>query len=651
MKNNSALISTAMLSALFDEKKLDNISLLIPFIIKIIYEDNSSNEDNIVNKMQDEYSFKNFPHAIVRIIINRLKKQGIIKQEHGKYIFLKDINNTVKEFDHRQEQSKNMIKTVINDMEEYLKKNTSLKLNYEECKNSFAIFLDRNGYMLYEDISNSTRLNKKIDTITYHIGRYIYNHIEKKDEIYNYLIEIIEGSLIANAIYVDIDSDNKTDLKKLNCYFDTPFMLRVLELKLPDENKAALELVNLLKGLNVKIKCFRHNYDEIENILEEYIRNYGKPQEKTLENLTLKNYSETDVRNLLLNLETLFLNLEIEIVDIPLYDQNKYKYVIDENKLKDNLIKVYKNKKTSARTIENDVKSVSAIMRIREGKEVRKLDECKAIFITTNKDIRIETNKLLNLDESFKISPVISDLDLTAIVWLKSLINNKNIPEMKLTENAMAAIKPSNTLRKRVNQTLVNLKTTKVNVTPETLYNMLCSNYYIENLMSSVNGNIKKINSNVLINTYEETLEQNKILTEKDIKLNKENENLVNQLIQKENNDKEYRKNIYKKYQKREDNIISLIKKIEKVIKIIVCILLFYISYKYTNKKTSNQFIVIITFLLGIYILLCNFIPLSFFKIFDYLFKKINESLFIKLNRYYTRKSEKEIESIFTIKK
>lgn len=128
---------------------------------------------------------------------------------------------------------------------------------------------------------------------------------------------------------------------------------------------------------------------------------------------------------------------------------------------------------------------------------------------------------MLNFDVNFKISPVMSDMDLTAIVWLKSMINNKNLPEMKLTENAMAAIKPSSMLRKKFNQSLSNLKTRKVDVTPETLYNLLCSNYYVENLMFNVNGDIKKINPGVLINTYEDTLRQNSLLHEQDNKLSK----------------------------------------------------------------------------------------------------------------------------------
>lgn len=650
MKNSSALISTAMLSALFEENKQDNIALLTPFVIKIIYEDNTVNENDIVDKMKNKYSFNNFPHAIIKIIINRLKRQQIIKQEQGKYLFLLNVTNIVKEFDDRHEKSKKEIEEVIKDLMDYFKKNTNIKLNYIDCRNSFAKFLDQNGYLLYEDIENSTRINKNIDNITYHIGRCIYEHIEKQDVIYMYLVNIIEGALIANALYVNIDNDNKTDLKKLNCFFDTPFMLRVLDLKLPDENKSALELVNLLKNLNVKIKCFKHNYDEIENILEEYIKNFGKPQEKTLENLILQNYSETEVRHLLNSLDTLFYNLGIEIVDTPEYDKKKYKYVIDEKKLKENLIGVYKNKNTSIKKIENDVKSVSSIMRLRDGKEYRKLEDCNAIFVTTNKDIRVETNKLLNLDTNFKISPVVSDIDLTAIVWLKSLINNKNLPELKLTENAMAAIKPSTTLRKRFAQSLSNLKTSKTNVTSETLYNLLCSNYFVENLMIKVNGDVQKINPNVLLNTYEETLKQNKLLNDQELQINKENENLINQLLEKEERDRRYRRNVYDKYTKIENSIIYTIKIMEKFLKLIICLLLFYLCYRYTNKETSNPLVSWLLFILGVYSLLCNFVPISVFQLFDILFRKINNVLFIKINRYYNNKAEKEIERIFTIK-
>lgn len=122
LKNNSALISTAMLSAIFEENKQDNVALLVPFIIKIIYDDSSVSEKEIVEKMQNVYSFNNFPHAIVKIIINRLKKQQIIKQENGKYIFITDVSKIVQEFNDRLEKSKKEIEEIIRGLTDYFKK-------------------------------------------------------------------------------------------------------------------------------------------------------------------------------------------------------------------------------------------------------------------------------------------------------------------------------------------------------------------------------------------------------------------------------------------------------------------------------------------------------------------------------------------------
>ncbi len=598
--------------------------------------------------MQDEYSFSNFPQAIIKIVVNRLKRQKILKQENKKYIFISDASKIVKEFNDRREKSKKETDAVINSLCDYFKQNATLKMNYMDCRNSLAKFLDKNGYLLYEDINNSTRLSKYNDKINYNIGLFINEHKVAKDLIFDYLKNIIEGSLIANALYVNIENDNNTDLKNLTCYFDTPFMLRVLEFKEPEVNISALELFKLLKEQNVKIKCFKHNYNEIENSIEEFIRNYGKPQDKTLENFIIKNYSITEVREILNNLESLFKNLEIEIIDTPEYKKEQYKNVIDEKKLASNLKSVYKDKKVSDKTIENDVASISAIMRLRKGKDYRKLEECPAIFVTTNKDVRRETNLLLNLDETFKISPAISDIDLTAVVWLKSLVNNKDLPEIKLTENAMAAIKPTESIRKRFYSTLGNLKQSKMDVSPSSLYNLLCSNYFVEKLMLNVEGDVNKINPNILLSTYESTLKENKILDQNEKSLKKDNEKLIQNLLQKEEDDKIYKENIYAKYKKREKVIQKTILVTEKIIQIGICLALSILSVVYTNSGNSLFSIKsILYYALTLYVILATFLPISIFAVFKTIFNKINVNLFPLINKFINSCAEKSINEIF----
>lgn len=648
MKQNNALISTALLSAIFDEKKQDNISLLIPFIIKIIYENPQIQEEEIGNKMVELFAFYNFPRAIVRIIINRLRKQGIVNREDNRLIFKKNITNVVENFDKRMEKAKKGIDEIIRSMMEYFKAEANLKMSYLDCRNSLAIFLDKNGYLLYEDINNSTRIKNK-DKVQYHIGLFIKKHKQQEDIIYKNLVDIIEGSLLANAIYVNIENDNKNNLENLTCYFDTPFMLRVLEFKDPKDNKSALELVELLKEQKVKIKCFKHNYDEIENILEEFIRNYGKLQEKTLENLVIKNYSETELRGILTSLEELFKELNIEITDIPDYKKEEYKHVIDEKKLQENLERLYSDEKKNIRIIENDVASISAIMRIRKGKEYRKMEECPAIFVTTNNDIRRETNHLLNLDEIFKISPVISDIDLTAVLWLKSLSTHKNIPELKLTENALAALKPTTSIKNRFNESVQKLKSNKTQITTTQLHNLLCSNYYSENLMDAINGDLNKINPNLILKTYESTLEENKIIERKSKLLEEKNDELLNKLMEKEQHDKKYKDNIYSIYEKRENTIKTITKYSEKIIEILFCCLLCYITFKYTNAKDASGIVKALLTLTTIYTIISTFFPVSIFAIFNIVFNWINSKLFLCVHNIMTSKAEEEIDKILKV--
>lgn len=645
MKQNNALVSTALLSAIFDEKKQDNISLLIPFVIKLIYKYPKIKEEEIGSKMIEEYSFSNFPHAIVRIIINRMKSKGIVNRADNKLIFQKDVSKTVELFDNRMSQAKKKIDEVIRSLMDYFNSEENIKMNYLDCRNALAVFLDKNGYLLYEDINNSTRTKKK-DKIQYHIGLFIKKHKDLKDVIYDNLVEIIEGSLIANAIYVNIENDNKNNLNNLTCYFDTPFMLRVLDYKDPKDNESALELVELLKEQKAKIKCFRHNYNEIENILEEFIKNYGKVQEKTLENLVIKNYSKTELIGLLQTLEEQFNSLNIDIVDTPEYKKDEYKHVIDEKQLQENMEKLYSEEKKKIKIIENDVASISAIMRIRKGKDYRRMEECPAIFVTTNNDIRRETNNLLNLDESFKISPAISDIDLTAILWLKSLSTHKNIPEMKLTENALAALQPTPNIKIRFNESIQKLKSNKTGITSTQLHNLLCSNYYRENFMDAIDGDLNKINPNLIIKTYETTLKENKIIEKKSKILEEKNEELLDKLMEREQRDKKYKDNIYSKYERMEKKIHKGIKVFEKSIEVILCFILLYVTIKYSTIEETKGVTKVLLVFATFYAAVSTFFPISIFSIFKIMFDLLNSKIFIMIHNFLISKAENEISEI-----
>ncbi len=101
MNDDNALISTAVLTAIWDDQHKDNIELIIPFIINIIYNnykvDDVIDEELIIKQLKNKFCFNKFPHAILKIILNRMKKKKILKLENKKFIVVENLVKDSKE--------------------------------------------------------------------------------------------------------------------------------------------------------------------------------------------------------------------------------------------------------------------------------------------------------------------------------------------------------------------------------------------------------------------------------------------------------------------------------------------------------------------------------------------------------------------------
>lgn len=78
MSKDNALISTAVLTAIWDESHKDNIELIKPFVLEIINKSYSINQELdetfIIDQMMEKYCFNRFPLAVLKIVLTRLKK-------------------------------------------------------------------------------------------------------------------------------------------------------------------------------------------------------------------------------------------------------------------------------------------------------------------------------------------------------------------------------------------------------------------------------------------------------------------------------------------------------------------------------------------------------------------------------------------------
>lgn len=483
MKNDNALISTAVLTAIWDDSHKDNIELIMPFVTDIIFNkfkiNEEINEEYIINQLKVKFCFNKFPHAVLKIVLNRMKKRKILKADNKKYILIEDLKDSAKEFEDKLNVAKLDTSKVIKSITKYLKKELDNNITESEAEIYFGNFISSYGYNTYENINSIKGLERKIDVTNYLIGEFICKENELDSEIFKLILRIIEGYMIANAIYLQIENDNSASLKKLNCYLDTPFILRVLGYKTDEENESAKELYDLLIKYSANLKCFTHTFNEVINILTYYKNNIKKNKDMTLEYFDKEKYTEGQVEMVISSLEDTFREYRINIVDAPEYVESKYSSVINEKSLEEKLRK-HKEKMGSylnPNSIENDVKSVCAINMLRSGRKVSKIENCTHIFVTPYQFLKLATKEVMSELSDTDIGLVIDDLDLTTILWFKDFENNADLPKMRLIENALAATNASDEIISKATKIFESIKKDGLIKNIENVSDCLTKNY------------------------------------------------------------------------------------------------------------------------------------------------------------------------------
>ena len=667
MDVNKTLISTAMLTAIFEKTKKSNIDLIAPFVLFIISKNEYGvTEEKIITQMEDEFSFLDFPRAVLKKIINKLKKEKKIELKNKKYLLLGNAKKEIDLFNDRHLNASRETKELIDALWNYLKNYTTIKTNYNNVKIAFGAFLDKNGYIIYNNFNPQNLKVKNNDRLQFFIAKFIENQYNNQTKEFKLLINIIEGLLLANVIYLQVTPDNTTNLNKLNCYFDTPFLLRILGFKEKEDNESAVELIDLLKKQGATIKCFTHSFNEVQSILRNYIDNREigiiNPT-KTLESLDIEEYNITELNELYMNLEDIFKEKGILIEDKPKYEKikynkSKYEDQIDEKKLKEIIIDRYNNKDIKDIIVDNDIDSISAIMRLREGKKIQKFEDCNAIFVTSNHDLRTATKQLLKINERIEISPVISDVDLTAIMWLRSLKDNPTLPKDKLIENARALLKPTPNIIEEFNKCLDKIKKVKYAKDGKALQSLIYTTHFSSKFMDEIEGDINKVNPSTIIKVYEKSLidaelieKENLVEKDKNKKLQKEKENLVEKLIMKDKERDEFIDKIIQKYENKINKTSEIICKIVRAIINLLIILLLVVGFLDIIglfNESKNQYISWILILISIYSLLGEFIELPFlYNISGFIEKLTYTKTLPKITKYFRKKQKKEFDYYF----
>lgn len=482
VNTNRLLISSAMLTALCEQKELDNLSLLEPFVRMSIsrLSDVSSqiNKSEIIGHLQNDFAFSDVPAAVLDKVLLRMasKKDSIIKctsYEENKFILLQDLSEERKIFEGLQSQAQNELNSVIDSLLHWFNINIpKLKATQEKIIEWLGDFFESRGVDVlfgFDELKTATTANT--DAINYQIGRFIIYTKENDPMLFEKIVHITQGMMLVSAIYIDTRPATKfvdqRAMGNVSVFLDTTLLLCAMGYKTSPQKDATCALIHLLSENGAQLFVFPQHFREMKDILYAFkMRDgYSKVPRQTLEGLEENRWTTTEIDNEIHFLEKrLEKKLGVIVYNGPQFTDGKGNLLdkgsyISINDLAAHIKKRIPQYRNNYDMLKNDVDAIAAIVAQRNGMTFDTIENCCAIFVSTNYTLVRESNSFLKYQAyNHRIAPSISDTDLTTILWLKYGFSDQSIPRLLLVQHANAAIAPTDAVLSKFFQITKNLE-------------------------------------------------------------------------------------------------------------------------------------------------------------------------------------------------
>lgn len=510
MKTSRTLISSAMLTAMCDTNSIDNLKLLEKFVAMCIAE--STDVDSIIDKgkvlklMDESYSFHDMPMPVLEKILQRMSRgseKRITASTPSNYKLIKNLDVELSAFKLQEHTAQAETHDIIVALTDWLKETVpNLKPDEETVSIWLGDFFETRGVDILFDIDElRADTIKNTEALSYQIGRFILDAKESDDLLFAKIEIIARGAMIASAIYIDTSNTpsfvKERRLTNLSVYFDTAFVLSALNYKRTDQKLAADTLLDMLRENGASLFIFPQHRDEIIDILRSFRDRdaYSAKPSQTLERLEAEQFTTIEIDQEIQSLTTSLSSLGIIVAPRESYfdkvgglKKNPPAY-IDYSGLYDHILKKIPRYSRSDQMLQNDINAISYIMLQRDGMRYETIESCQSIFLTTNYNLVREANYFLRYSaHKMQISPIISDIDLTSILWIKYAMQNRSIPRLWLVSAANAAVSPTASVMGKFYEITVRMSKNG-SLTDDEAANLRYSTYARAEIMSTCGGN------------------------------------------------------------------------------------------------------------------------------------------------------------------
>ena len=506
MGTKNGIISTTLLSLIFEKKQKDNLDLIRPFVECAICKKYSVGDkielQIIASFLEAEFGFEQVIDSVVESILERLVKEDYITLSNKSFFYTKSLDERCEKFEVKKEHASRLLNKITNALRKAFKESDLADISDESIHSVLYKYFEDYGLSLFNKTEPQITSSNQ-NPYLFCLAKYIIEQEKANSSEFIDIIQLYKGVLLSTVIYIQPENADLyyARFKGTTVYLDAPLVLRILGLCSEVENRKGQQLFNLLKG-KVAFKMFQHSYKELCSILLAYI---NAKQTKSVGQHTLKYFDEKKVSANVVNLYFLSMadtlskkGIVIEDTTDLALDRSCIDYHSLHTKLK-NTIEFYQ---THDAALEYDADSVYLVKILRGQKIATTIENCKAIFVTLNSDLS-KVSFAWQTDDMSRVPYAISDIDLSVIMWLKEYKSREDFPKDYIISNAFGTLEAlSDTFIQKLSEKVQLMESSGMLSSADV--SLITENNYIQKkLFENYKGNIEEITEEDIIEERE----------------------------------------------------------------------------------------------------------------------------------------------------
>jgi len=462
MDNMRALVNFAILNANRRNGK-NYLDSLVPFVEELFIRKNYEevNIDRICQDFKSEFLFR-IPIHPMKVVLKRLVRAGKLTYCHNniwkrKQMSEQAILKTRKEYEEKYAK-------VLEAFTKFIKSKFNETIGNQSANDALIAFLEKQDVNLLffakKDLKLFPETRFEIRTIK-RLALFLEKEAEKNTEIFQYIVEIASGHILASTIVNEEKQPHEERIQKVKIYCDTAHILKILGLSGEIQQKMVEDLFKVFVEAKCHMVLFRHTYDEILHNINNAKKWFSSPNcdlskaSRTTLYFIENDFTDLDVDRVLNNVDVQLKKFNIKIEEAG-YNTTSNESQIGEEKLREIIINEYKtsneefDENNSRILLDNDVRSIAMIYRKLNKHFPIRFKDLQIVFLCANSSLAKACRIYhLTVEEPNKdkfIPFCVTDIFLGTYMWLQSPQEIDKLAKKKIIAEVYSVLQPTDAM-------------------------------------------------------------------------------------------------------------------------------------------------------------------------------------------------------------